>query len=170
MVLFLIACGKQETAAAPVPTAEPTAVPMPTEPTVEDAVVEIITEPETPAPTLPPAPAETSAPAEETAPSEAPAPAETPAPSRAPKEGDIAVNFPDYDTGATADYSYQSDEVRIAITVHHESLPDHTGRMLNETYYVADIWVRNINSIHIGFANGAFDTGTEEGDTLAADL
>ncbi|MBQ1821179.1 MAG: phosphodiester glycosidase family protein [Clostridia bacterium] len=94
-------------------------------------------------------------------------PEETPEPTRAPKEGDVAVHFPDYDTGVDADYSYQSDELRIAITVHQEKLPDHNGRELNETYYVVDIWVRNLEAFRTAYARGNFNSGSEEGDVLA---
>ena len=98
-----------------------------------------------------------------------PTPTPTPTPSPTPtRPGDIAVNFPDYDTGVDADYSYQSDELRIAITVHEEILPDVLeNRDLPSRYYVADIWVRNIRSMRQLFAKGQFNRGTLRGDQLA---
>ena len=64
-------------------------------------------------------------------------PAAATKPSRAPLPGDIVgVRFPDYDTGANAEYSYQSDELRIAVDKVEED---------GVTFYVADIWMRNIN-------------------------
>lgn len=86
-----------------------------------------------------------------------------PVPTREPMEGDVTDHFPNYDTGADADYSYQSDELRIAIkkyvNPHDPEIP--------EVYYVADIWIRNINSFRTGFAKGKFNTGREDGEKLA---
>ena len=85
----------------------------------------------------------------------------TPVPTRAPRADDIAtVNFPDYDTGVDADYSYQSDELRIAIKV----VKDDEKK---QTYYIADIWMRNLDSFRPAFAHGEFRTGAEEGDVFA---
>lgn len=149
ILLLLTACGS--TAAAPIAEAE---TPAPAEP-IEEAVVVV----ETPAPVETPTEAPTEKPTEE--------PTQAPEPAQEPKEGVIAVNFPDYDTGVDADYSYQSDDLRIAINVIETTMPDNTNRQLKETYYVADIWVRNINGIRTAFAKGEFDKGTEEGKTLA---
>ena len=87
--------------------------------------------------------------------------AATPAPVREPRDGDITDRFPDTDTGADADYSYQSDELRIAIK---KVVIEDEG----QTYYVADIWVRNINSFRMDFAHGKFDTGHENPESFAA--
>lgn len=153
-LLLFAACRETSVSAAPTaapaePTAEPTAEP-------EEEIVGLA---ETPAP------AETQQPTLAPQPSEEPA--ETAAPAPAQREGDLTDHFPDYDTGVDADYSYQSDELRIAIKVLHETMPDHTGRELKETIYIADVWVRNLNSMHMAFANGTFDAGTEEGSVLA---
>ncbi|MDD3400455.1 MAG: phosphodiester glycosidase family protein [Eubacteriales bacterium] len=51
-------------------------------------------------------------------------------------EGDFSATFPTYDTGTDADYSYQSDNIRIAIR---------EDRRINTTFYVADIYVRNVD-------------------------
>lgn len=149
---------------------EPVAVedtPAPTEavkepeatPIEEDSIVHIPTEIiETPVPTdvSTEAPVETSAPTETIEPTATPEPGATPIPTRLPMEGDVSVGrFPDYDTGTNAEWSYQSDELRIAI-----------DRVENEedqiVCYIADIWIRNINSFRIGIGNGKFDTGRED--------
>lgn len=100
---------------------------------------------------------------EEPAASEEPAVTAEPVPTREPREGDITDHFPDYDTGVDADYSYQSDELRIAIkkyvNPHDPEIP--------EVYYVADIWMRNINSFRTGFAHGKYNTGREDGEQFA---
>ena len=150
LFLFAAACGEP---AAPQPAvSEATPEPTPEEP----EIVAI----DTPAPTEVPATPE---------PTPEPTPTPTPTPSPTPtRPGDIAVNFPDYDTGVDADYSYQSDELRIAITVHEEILPDVLeNRDLPSRYYVADIWVRNIRSMRQLFAKGQFNRGTLRGDQLA---
>ena len=90
-----------------------------------------------------------------------PAPAATLYPTRAPMEGDICTdNFPNYDTGVDADYSYQSDELRIAIRRYED--PE-----ISSVYYVADIWMRNINCFRAGFGNGAFNHGNEDAESFA---
>ncbi len=155
--LLLLACG--QTAVAADPTPAPVAAAETPVPTEESDVVQIV---QTPAPTDEPTPEPTDELTPE--PTEEP----MPAPTRAPKDGDICPNFPDYDTGVDADYSYQSDELKIAITVHQENLPDDKqNRQLAETYYVADIWVRNIQSLRTAFANGEYGSGAQEGDALA---
>ena len=101
------------------------------------------------------------APTDTPVPTDTPEPVETPVPTRAPMPGDIAtVNFPNYDTGVDADYSYQSDELRIAIKVV-------VDKEAKQTCYVADIWMRNLNSFRTAFAKGSFNSGSEEGDALA---
>lgn len=102
----------------------------------------------TPVPVLTPTPA-------------APTPAPTPAPTRAPLPGDIAnVRFPDYDTGEGAEYSYQSDELRIAVNKVEEE---------GVTYYVADIWMRNINCFRTAFSSGKFRGRREHAEKIAQD-
>ena len=158
LVLLIVACG--EPAIAPQP--EATAVPQEANAPIEESDVVTLATPEpTEIPTLPPTEEPTPTP------TPSPEPTPTPEPTRAPREGDIAVNFPDYDTGVDADYSYQSDDLRIAITVHHGQIPDQNGRQLNETWYVADIWIRNINSFRTVFAKDEFNKGAEDGQALA---
>ena len=119
----------------------------------------------TPAPAAEPenateAPAEAPAAAAEP---DVPAVTAEPLPTREPMEGDVTDHFPNYDTGVDADYSYQSDELRIAIkkyvNPHDPEIP--------EVYYVADVWIRNINSFRTGFAKGAYNTGREDGEQFA---
>lgn len=104
----------------------------------------------------------TEAPTEE--PTEAPTPepteAPTPVPTREPEEGDICANFPDYDTGVDADYSYQSDELRIAI----KKVVDEENVM---TYFVADIWMRNYRSFRTAFGSGEFCGAAEDATTIS---
>ena len=167
LVLLIAACS--ETAIQP--QSETTVPPQETSVPVEESDVVIITTSE---PTEIPAEAPTEAPTEVPTEDPAPTPESTPVPNtatdttRAPREGDIAVNFPDYDTGTDADYSYQSDELRIAITVHQENLRDERQNQdLMSSYYIADIWVRNINSMHMMFGNGEFQTKSEYGQDMA---
>lgn len=69
-----------------------------------------------------------------------------PEPARPYIEGDIqGVDFPDYDTGEGADFSYQSDEVRIAVKKHKRA---------GAVYYTADIWIRNIYSFKTAYVKG----------------
>ena len=94
-----------------------------------------------------------------------PAPHELPTPmpaaTRPPMEGDAATDrFPNYDTGWNADWSYQSDELRIAVK-RYENEDDQI------VFYVADIWMRNINCFRMGFGNGAFDSGREDPESFA---
>lgn len=91
-----------------------------------------------------------------------PTPEPTPFSTRPPIEGDVSTGrFPNYDTGTDADWSYQSDELRIAIK-RHEIEEDKI------TYYVADIWIRNISSFRMGFGHGKFNSGPEDPEQFAA--
>lgn len=133
---------KAETAREPLSPVknDPTSVPyLPeNEPTLEPP-----TEP-TPEPTPTPTPVPTRAP--ET----------TPFQTRAPMEGDVATDrFPNYDTGADAEYSYQSDELRIAIKVIRDT-------EAHQRIFVADIWIRNLRAFRTGFARGRYQAGTED--------
>ncbi|HWQ59486.1 MAG TPA: phosphodiester glycosidase family protein [Clostridia bacterium] len=67
--------------------------------------------------------------------------------------GDFTAVFPDADTGADAGYSYQTDDLRIAVTMVQEN---------DITYFVADVWVRNIELFRTAFAGGEFSTGVTE--------
>ena len=71
----------------------------------------------------------------------------TPLPSATPVPGDFSTVFPAVDTGANALYSYQTDTVRIAINrVQDNSI----------TYFVADIYVKNIYALKTAFAKGKY--------------
>lgn len=69
--------------------------------------------------------------------------------------------FTDADTGANALLNYQSDTLRVAI----RRCADADAR---QVYYVADIRIRDLRSFRAGFANGAFDSGTENAEAFAA--
>lgn len=160
LLLFTAACGEP----VDTPHAESPAQETQSNPIVEESIV-VASATEQPT-AVPATPEPTEAPTPE--PTEEPTPEPTPEPTRAPREGDICPNFPDYDTGVDADYSYQSDELRIAITVHQENLADvKQNRELMSTYYIADIWVRNIRSMHTAFAKGEFNKHSERGNELA---
>ena len=89
------------------------------------------------------------------------APEGTPFQTRAPMEGDVATDrFPNYDTGTDAEYSYQSDELRIAIDVIRDT-------EAHQRIFVADIWMRNLRAFRTGFAHGRYQSGTEEGTDFA---
>ena len=138
-VFSAAACGEKE-ASQSVTTTQPmehagvpNQTPAPTaEPTTQSFV---LTEPShaaerTPAPT----------------PTPTPSPTPTPEPTREPIPGDVTTIFPTYDTGTDAEYSYQSEELRIAI----DKIEDED---LHQVYYVADIWIRNISAFRTGFYN-----------------
>lgn len=122
-------------------------------PVIENVTTELTAEP-TEEPTEAPTPEPTDTPTPE------PTATPTPAPTREPEEGDVCVNFPDYDTGVDADYSYQSDELRIAIkkVVDEENV---------QTYYVADIWMRNYRCFRTAFGNGEFGSGAAPADEIS---
>ena len=105
-----------------------------------------------------PSPPETPEPAgeEETAQGNAGA-AASPSPDVTPyvktDPGDFGETFPDYDTGANALKSYQSDNIRIAITEHQED---------GITYFVADVYVRHIKYLITAFANDKYGRGQRQ--------
>lgn len=70
-----------------------------------------------------------------------PAPAATPTPA----PGDFSAVFPAEDTGTSALYSYQTDDIRIAVT---------ENRVGEATCFVADVWIRNIRQFQTAFATG----------------
>ena len=124
---------------------------------------------QTPAPTAEPTTqsfvlAEPSHAAERTpapTPTPTPSPTPTPDPTREPIPGDVTTKFPTYDTGADAEYSYQSDELRIAI----DKVEDED---LHQVYYVADIWVRNISAFRTGFGHGVWPSFPEDAEDFAS--
>ncbi len=73
--------------------------------------------------------------------------AATPAPSATPIPGDFSATFPAADTGANALYSYQTDTVKIAINRVQEN---------SVTYFIADVYVKNIDALKAAFANGKY--------------
>ena len=78
----------------------------------------------------------------------------TPEPTAVPTTtGDFSAAFPKTDTGAGALLSYQTNDVRIAVT---------TARQYDAAYYIADVWVRTIDSFHTAFAGGAYGLGIHD--------
>lgn len=73
--------------------------------------------------------------------------AATAEPTATPVPGDFSASFPDYDTGTNALYSYQTDTVRIAIDRVSEN---------SVTYFVADVYVKNIDALKTAFAKGKY--------------
>lgn len=70
-----------------------------------------------------------------------------PEPTATPVPGDFSATFPAYDTGTDALYSYQTDTVRIAIDRVQEN---------SVTYFVADVYVKNIDAFKTAFAKGTY--------------
>jgi exopolysaccharide biosynthesis protein len=68
-------------------------------------------------------------------------------PTATPVPGDFSASFPAADTGANALYSYQTDSVRIAISRVQEN---------GVTYFVADVYVKNIEDMKTAFAKGKY--------------
>ena len=75
----------------------------------------------------------------------------TPEPIAVP--GDFSAAFPAVDTGAGALLSYQTDSLRIAIT---------KQEAYGATYFVADVWVKNIDAFRAAFAKDAYGRGLHE--------
>lgn len=71
----------------------------------------------------------------------------TPSQTSSPASGDFSASFPSADTGTNALYSYQTDNVRLAITRIQED---------NVTYFVADVYVRSIDALKTAFAKGTY--------------
>lgn len=78
-----------------------------------------------------------------------------------PAIGDFSASFPDYDTGVGKEGSYQSDNVRIAVDrIERDGI----------TYFVADIWIRDIRCLRTAFAQGKYGKSiTDTIDNIAAD-
>lgn len=79
----------------------------------------------------------------------------TPEPTEEPAtiNGDFSSVFPAFDTGTGATLSRQSDTLRIAIR---------KEQAYDSTYFVADVWVKNIDEFHTAFAKGAYGRGLHE--------
>ena len=81
-------------------------------------------------------------------------PLETAQPTPTPAHtGDFSATFPKQDTGAGALLSYQSDSLRIAIT---------KAQAYGATYFVADVWVKDIQAFQTAFAKNAYGRGQHE--------
>lgn len=116
--------------------------------TADVAVFEQVQQPPTPGPAL-------SAAAERAASS---ALEETPQPTPEPTQaatanGDFSSVFPGDDTGAGAYLSHQSDTLRVAIQKVQKD---------GVTYFVADVWVKNIDVFGTAFAKGSYGRGLHE--------
>ena len=93
-----------------------------------------------------------------------PAPTPTPAASPTPYDpmsnGDFSSVFPDDDTGKNADLSYQGDSMKIAINkIQKDGI----------TYFIADVYVKNIEAFHTAFAKGTYGRGIHEMPLKIAD-
>ncbi len=67
--------------------------------------------------------------------------------------GDFSSAFPTKDTGAGADYSHQSDTVRVAVKGYSVD---------GVAYYVADVWIKNISSFRTAFAKKQYGQGIHQ--------
>ena len=68
------------------------------------------------------------------------------------------AGFPSKDTGADADYSYQTDNVRIAVYEYNE-YPD--------VYWVGDVWVKNLDAFQSIFSEGEYNSSPDLAETMA---
>lgn len=68
--------------------------------------------------------------------------------------GNFSVSFPTGETGAGADYSHQSDTVRVAVKGYSVD---------GVAYYVADVWVKDISSFRTAFAKKQYGQGIHQG-------
>lgn len=82
-----------------------------------------------------------------------PDPTPSPTPDTPARHGDFSATFPSTDTGAGALYSYQSDTAKIAIQKVQSN---------GTTYYVADVWVKNIDAFHTALAKDSYGRGFHE--------
>ena len=100
----------------------------------------------TPAPTGTEQATETPAPAEATA-----AVSATPEPTPTPAPGDFSAVFPQGDLEEEGVLgSYADENLRVVVTEQHTT---------DATYYVADVWVRNILGYKTAFSGGKYDGG-----------
>ncbi len=81
-----------------------------------------------------------------------PTPTPTPTPTPLP-EGDFSWTFPKEDTGIDAGQSYQSDDIRIAIS---------SAKKDGAEYFVADIWIRKIDYLRTALAKDEFGRRNRE--------
>jgi len=82
-----------------------------------------------------------------------PAPTATPSPSPTPAPGDFSATFPtgEFDDEASIG-SYADENLRVSITEH---------RTDSAVYFVADVWVRNIQGFKTAFAGDKYNGGYE---------
>lgn len=80
-------------------------------------------------------------------------PAANQPPMPTPLPGDFSATFPTEDTGADALYSYQTDTVRVAI----QKIQAH-----GVTYFLADVYVKNIDAFKTAFAEGIYGKNIHE--------
>lgn len=80
-------------------------------------------------------------------------PTPTPTPDTPASHGDFSGTFPTADTGANAQYSYQGDTTKIAINKVQAN---------GVTYFVADVWVKNIDAFHTALAKDTYGRGIHE--------
>ena len=100
----------------------------------------------TPTPTETEQATETPAPAEATA-----AVSATPEPTPTPAPGDFSAAFPQGDLEEEGVLgSYADENLRVVVTEKHTT---------DATYYVADVWVRNILGYKTAFSGGKYDGG-----------
>ena len=88
---------------------------------------------------------------------ETPTPTTEPTPSPAPDtpaaQGDFSATFPASDTGINALYSEQGDRMKIAINKVQAN---------GVTYFVADVWVKNIDAFHTALAKDTYGRGIHD--------
>lgn len=77
----------------------------------------------------------------------------SPTPDAAISRGDFSSLFPTIDTGISAYKSFQSDTLKIAINKIEDN---------GTTYFLADVWVKNINAFHTALAKGTYGRGYHE--------
>ena len=76
-----------------------------------------------------------------------------------PAVGDFSATFPTEDTGANALYSYQTDDLRIAINKVQQN---------NVTYFIADVYVKRIDLFKTAFARGKYGKSIAESPLITA--
>ncbi|MEN6509581.1 MAG: phosphodiester glycosidase family protein [Smithella sp.] len=86
-------------------------------------------------------------------PSPTPDPTPTPTLDTPISHGDFSATFPSSDTGINALYSYQGDTTKIAINKVQAN---------GVTYFVADVWIKNIDAFHTALAKGTYGRGIHE--------
>ena len=87
--------------------------------------------------------------------------AATPAPTPTPAPGDFSATFPTGDlNAANAIGSYADENLRIVVTENHTN---------DASYYVADVWIRNVQGFKTAFAGGKFNGGYAMPSTMASE-